>query len=66
MPDIAKFTKDMDREDLKQAVNESTAKAQQYGVSSVPMFASNGQAIAGAQPIEEFRKFLKQASAEAQ
>ncbi|QIK64680.1 thioredoxin domain-containing protein [Leucobacter viscericola] len=66
VPDIAKFTKDMDREDLKQAVNESTAKAQQYGVSSVPMFASNGQAIAGAQPIDEFRKFLKQASAEAQ
>lgn len=63
VPDIAKFSKDMDREDLRKAVQQSTAQAQQYGVSSVPMFASNGQAIAGAQPIEEFRKFLNQAAA---
>lgn len=66
VPDIARFTKDMDRKDLREAVNQSTAQAQQYGVSSVPMFASNGQAIAGAQPIDEFRKFLKQAAAGSQ
>lgn len=66
VPDIAKFTKDMERADLRAAVNQSTEQAQQYGVSSVPMFATNGKAIAGAQPIDEFRKFLSQASATTQ
>lgn len=65
VPDIERFTRDMNRDDLRKAVEASTVAAQQYGVTSVPMFASNGKAIAGAQPIEEFRKFLKQASAEA-
>jgi protein-disulfide isomerase len=64
VPDIAKFTEDLEREDLREAVQQSTALAQQVGVNSVPMFAANGKAIAGAQPIDVFRTFLKQALAD--
>lgn len=60
VPDLAKFEADMQREDLAAAVQQSTAEAQQLGVTSVPFFAVGGQALSGAQPIENFREFLDQ------
>ena len=60
VPDISKFTADMDRADLRTAAEQSTALAQQVGVSGVPFFAINGQAMSGAQPIETFRQFIDQ------
>lgn len=64
VPDIAKFKTDMVRDDLKTAVAQSTAQAQQLGVSGVPFFVVNGQALSGAQPIDTFREVLDGALAE--
>ncbi len=56
--DIDRFTADLDRSDLRAAVDASTAWTQQLGISSVPFFVAGNQAISGAQPIEVFRQFL--------
>ncbi|MFB9311011.1 protein-disulfide isomerase [Agromyces hippuratus] len=58
VPDLAKFEQDLDRADLRDAVLASTAEAQKLGVTSVPFFVAGDQAIAGAQPIENFRALL--------
>lgn len=60
VPDIERFTEDLRSEELLSAVRESTANAQRLGVSGVPFFAVNGQALSGAQPIETFRQFIDQ------
>lgn len=56
--DIARFTADMEDPKHAQAVAESTARAQQLGVTGVPFFVVDGQAMSGAQPIESFRTLL--------
>lgn len=56
--DIARFTTDMDDPKHAQAVAESTTRAQQLGVTGVPFFVVDGQAMSGAQPIESFRTLL--------
>lgn len=58
VPDLERFEADMQRDDLVAAVQESTSRAQQLGVSGVPFFAVGEQAFSGAQPIESFRQFL--------
>lgn len=58
VPDLERFTADLDREDLRAAVEQSTRYAQQLGITSVPFFVAGDQAISGAQPIEVFRQFL--------
>ena len=58
VPDLAKFEQDLDRADLRDAVLASTDTAQKLGVTSVPFFVAGDQAIAGAQPIENFRALL--------
>ncbi|MGW9629578.1 DsbA family protein [Agromyces sp. NPDC055520] len=58
VPDLAKFELDLDRADLRDAVLASTDAAQKLGVTSVPFFVAGDQAIAGAQPIENFRALL--------
>lgn len=60
VPDIGRFTEDLRSGELLSAVRESTANAQRLGVSGVPFFAVNGQALSGAQPIETFRQFIDQ------
>lgn len=58
VPDIDLFTADLDRADLRAAVEASTAWTQQLGITSVPFFVAGNQAISGAQPIEVFRQLL--------
>lgn len=58
VPDLDRFTADLDRADLRAAVEASTLQAQQWGISSVPFFVVGNQALSGAQPIEVFRQFL--------
>jgi protein-disulfide isomerase len=58
VPDLEKFEQDLDRADLRDAVLASTDAAQKLGVTSVPFFVAGDQAIAGAQPIENFRALL--------
>ena len=61
VPDLTKFEADMTRADLQEAVAQSTAQAQQLGVSGVPFFAVDGQALSGAQPVDTFRALLDEA-----
>ena len=64
--DLAQFERDLDDPELRRAVEASTAQAQQLGVSGVPFFVADGQALSGAQPVEAFREFLDGALADAQ
>lgn len=58
VPDIERFTADLDDPGLRQAVIDSTNAARQLGISSVPFFVVADAALAGAQPIETFRELL--------
>lgn len=65
--DMARFEADFTGTELRSLVQQSTALAQNIGVSSVPFFAvtpdgsiENAQALKGAQPIEQFRQYLDQ------
>ena len=58
VPDIELFTADLDRADLRAAVEASTLWTQQLGITSVPFFVAGNKAIAGAEPIEVFRGLL--------
>ncbi|GAB08806.1 putative thiol-disulfide oxidoreductase [Gordonia araii NBRC 100433] len=58
VPDLARFGKDLDREDLLVKVQETTAAAQGMSVPSVPFFVVGTSALAGAQPVETFRAYL--------
>lgn len=64
VPDLEQFEADMQRGDLVEAVQKSSARAQELGVTGVPFFAVGDQALSGAQPIESFRQFLDQQLAE--
>lgn len=66
VPDLKLFESDLDDPELQMAVHNSTTSAQQLGVNSVPFFVADGVAIAGAQPMENFRQFLDNALAQAQ
>lgn len=63
--DLDRFERDMDRDDLVAAVQESTARAQQIGVTGVPFFVVNGTGLSGAQPADAFRDLLDRAVADA-
>lgn len=63
VPDLAKFTADLDDPRLLEAVRQSTGDAQRLGVNSVPFFAIGNSALSGAQPIENFREFVDAALA---
>ncbi|MCW2287354.1 protein-disulfide isomerase [Leucobacter luti] len=65
VPDLALFATDMERADLRAAVEQSTTQAQQLGVSGVPFFVADGKAMSGAQPVEAFRTMLDEALAAA-
>lgn len=65
VPDMARFTADLDDPKLRAAVQASTSTAQQIGVTGVPFFAVGTSAMSGAQPIATFRTFLDDAVAAA-
>ncbi|MFC6355629.1 DsbA family protein [Luethyella okanaganae] len=66
VPDIHRFTADLDDPELMAQVRESTTTAQRLGVNSVPFFVAGGTTLSGAQPIEVFRDFLDAAIGKAQ
>lgn len=61
IPDIAKFTADLDDPALEAAVRESTSLSQQIGVSAVPFFVAGDAALSGAYPVDIFRDYLDEA-----
>ncbi|SEK99149.1 Protein-disulfide isomerase [Nonomuraea pusilla] len=58
VPDLARFERDLDRADLRKAVEQSTRDAQSLGITSVPFFVAGDRAVPGAQPVEVFRQLL--------
>ena len=65
VPDIAKFTADLDSPELRAAVETDLAEAQGLGVSSVPAFLIGDTGILGAQPFEVFRDNIERELVEA-
>ena len=66
VPDISRFTADLNDSQQRAAVQDSTTTAQQLGVTSVPFFVAGKTALAGAQPLDVFRDFLDDALTKAQ
>ncbi|MEV8517077.1 thioredoxin domain-containing protein [Dactylosporangium sp. NPDC051484] len=58
VPDISRFTADLDDTGLRAAAQASNTTAARVGVTSVPFFVAGDTALAGAQPISVFREFL--------
>lgn len=56
--DLDRFTADLDDPALRAAAQQTTATAQQLGVTSVPFFVAGNTALAGAQPVDVFRDYL--------
>ncbi|MEV3961934.1 thioredoxin domain-containing protein [Nocardia sp. NPDC050193] len=63
VPDMARFTADLDDPAIRDAAQASTREAQQIGVNSVPFFVAGDTALAGSQPIETFRELIDTAAA---
>ncbi|MGW0484179.1 DsbA family protein [Nonomuraea sp. NPDC003214] len=61
VPDIKRFTADLDDPALRAAARASTQSAQQLGVTAVPFFVAGNTSLSGAQPAEVFQGFLDQA-----
>ncbi|MBW1639299.1 thioredoxin domain-containing protein [Microbacterium resistens] len=64
IPDLDRFTADLDDPAVRAAAQASTAEAQRLGVSAVPFFVANDTALSGAQPVAVFRDFLDRAIAQ--
>ncbi|MGB3327610.1 MAG: thioredoxin domain-containing protein [Thermomicrobiales bacterium] len=65
VPDMERFTADLDRSDLRAAVQASTTRAHGAGINGVPFFLANGKVLSGAHPVDTFRTFLDEALAAA-
>lgn len=65
VPDMEKFTTDLDSPKIRAAVQQGTADAQQLGINSVPFFVAGDMALSGAQPATVFRQYLDDALAKA-
>jgi len=63
--DLYRFEADLDRDDLRRAVQERTSAAGRLGVTSVPFFVIGDVAFAGAQPTEVFEQVIEEQLAEA-
>lgn len=65
VPDIAKFTADLDSAELRAAVEADLAEAQGLGISSVPAFLIGDTGMLGAQPVDAFRSAIERELVEA-
>ncbi len=66
VPDMGKFKKDLNSDDLMKLVQNDYAEAKQLGITSVPMFVVGGQVLSGAQPLEAFETAVDQEIAKAE
>ena len=58
MADLTRFEADYRSDEVRQAVTNDSAEAQQLGVTSTPTFVVGGQVVSGAQPIEVFQEVI--------
>ncbi|MFZ4894959.1 DsbA family protein [Plantibacter sp. Mn2098] len=66
VPDIARFTADLDDPALASAVQTDYAEGTRIGIASTPIFIINDTPVAGAQPIDVFRQTIDAAIAVAE
>ncbi|MGW1680281.1 DsbA family protein [Saccharopolyspora sp. NPDC002376] len=65
VPDLAKFNADRNDPEILQAIQLDAAEGQALGVSSTPSFIVNGQAVLGAQPLDQFVAVIEEERAKA-
>lgn len=65
VPDIAKFTADLDDPQLLADVQKDLTEGRQIGLSGVPAFLVGDTPVVGAQPVDVFRTAIDQELAEA-
>ncbi|WP_078900419.1 DsbA family protein [Streptomyces sp. SBT349] len=58
--DLERFAADTESEEAGEAVGRDADEAFDLGVTSTPSFLINGQAVQGAQPVEDFRELIDQ------
>lgn len=58
VPDLDRFTADLDDPLLRESVRTATMTAQGLGVRAVPFFVAGSSALSGAQPAEIFHRYL--------
>lgn len=63
VPDLARFTADLDDPEIRSAAEAETLNAQQLGVTAVPFFVAGQTALSGAQPESTFRDYLDESLA---
>ncbi|RLP84822.1 DsbA family protein [Mycetocola lacteus] len=59
VPDMAKFTADLDSPALAAAVNKDLTEGKSLGVNSTPVFAINSTPVVGAQPLSVFQEAIR-------
>lgn len=60
VPNLEKFNADRSDPAIMQAIQADADEGRRLGVSSTPAFLINGQAILGAQPLEQFASVIEQ------
>ncbi|MFF3291941.1 DsbA family protein [Streptomyces sp. NPDC003023] len=65
VPDLGRFTQDLDSDAARQAVKKDQEEAYGLGATSTPSFLINGRPVAGAQPMETFTEAIEAAKAAA-
>ncbi|WP_235830789.1 DsbA family protein [Arthrobacter cheniae] len=66
VPDIKRFTADLNSEELQQAVTADAEEAAALGATGTPAFLINDVPLTGAQPLEVFEEIIDAALAEAE
>lgn len=57
--DVAKFKKDMESKEIKDAVDADMKQAEALGVNATPAFFINGVAVRGAYPFDHFKTVIE-------
>ena len=63
--DLARFTRDLDSEELFAQLEREVAEGKQLGVTGTPTFFINGRILSGAQPYQNFKALVERAAARA-
>ncbi|MHA6803751.1 DsbA family protein [Salinifilum ghardaiensis] len=60
IPNMEQFNATRNSPEVMQAIDRDLREGEQIGVSSTPTFVINGQAILGAQPLQQFIKVIEE------
>jgi protein-disulfide isomerase len=57
--DIARFEKDMESAEIRNRVTRSTAEAERYGITSIPLLFIDGRMMKGYKPFPQYVKHIE-------